>query len=89
MIDALFLLVLLLGSAIGGIPSVLFARVIRLSDLTPGVATVLGSLVLPLIWVVAMTGGQFAGLAKVPWTFPAVTFCTGLIVCAVYFRSRV
>jgi hypothetical protein len=89
MIEALFLLGLLLVAAIEGIPSVLFARVIRLSGLTRGVATVLGSLVLPLIWVVAMTGGQLAGLAKVPWTFPAVTFCTGLIVCAAYFRSRV
>jgi hypothetical protein len=88
MIELLFLLSLFLVAAIGGIPSVLFARIIRWGGLAPGVATVLGSLILPLIWVVAMTGGQFADLAKVPWTFPIVTVCTGLFVCAVYFRSH-
>jgi hypothetical protein len=88
MIEALFLLSLLLVAAIGGIPSVLFARLIRWSGLPPTVSALVGSLILALIWVIAMTGGRFAELGNVPWTLPVVTLVAGSTVSAVYFRSH-
>ena len=84
----LFLLSLIVSAAICGVPSVLFARVLCRIGLRQWPSVVLGSSLLPLIWLGFMTGGRIGEIGRTPFWFPAVAFFAGLAVGATYFRRH-
>ena len=81
-----FLASLIMAALIGGIPSVLFARLLRKTGLVSLWASILASAFIPVIWTWQMTGGDIVAIPETPWWFFVVTYVGGLLTCWAYFR---
>ena len=71
-----------------GIPGVLFARLLVVTGLNRTLAVVAGSSIIPVAYVLCLTGLHQSGLVSVPWVGPIAAFLGGITTNFLYFRRR-
>ena len=82
----MFLIALSGALFVGGIPGVLFARLLCAVGLPRPFAIALGSMIIPVVVFVVLAGPQLSNLMRVPWLGIVAPFVGGLVASYLYFR---